>query len=360
MARRDGIGERREKPRSDRNNQRDTLAGPMAALDLGTNNCRLLIAEPNGADFRVIDSFSRVTKLGGGVAERHWLSDAAMDRTLAALHICAQKIERHGVTDIKAVATDACRRAINSDDFVKRIYQETGLVIETIDAEREAELAFNGCSPLITGVADMDAPADRVLVFDIGGGSTEIAWTRQTNWCGKNGLAVARDLAIHSIPFGVLTLSEQFDIEAICRDGFEHSVALIDRAIAEFDHCDDIAKCVAANHVQMVGTSGTVTTLAGIHKNLIRYVRRQIDGTHLDFADIERLSHEIAAMDPATRARNRCIGVDRADLIVAGCSILLAICRRWPVGHLRVGDRGLREGILLELTAARRAMVQAD
>lgn len=350
----DGMQVPRAKTHGRRNNRRAKPTDLIAALDLGTNNCRLLVAAIEGGDFRVIDSFSRVTKLGGGVAERHRLSDEAMERTLAALRICAQKITRHGVADIKAVATEACRRASNSNEFVQRIFKETGLVIETISPQREAELAFNGCTPLIKELGSTAMPADRVLVFDIGGGSTEIAWTKRYDWYDDNRLATANDLAIHSIPYGVLNLSEQFAIGEISRDGFRQSVDLIDQALSRFDHCDDIARCIADGRVQMVGTSGTVTTLAGIHKNLVRYVRHQIDGTYLRFDDIERLSVEISAMDPATRAQNQCIGVDRADLIVAGCAILLAICRRWPVGHLCVGDRGLREGLLFELLAERR------
>jgi exopolyphosphatase/guanosine-5'-triphosphate,3'-diphosphate pyrophosphatase len=317
----------------------DGAEAMLAALDLGTNNCRLLIVRPRGEGFRVVDAFSRIVRLGEGVGATGALSAAAMARTIEALKICAGKMRRHQVTHARSVATEACRRADNCADFIERVRRETGIAIEIISNQEEANLAFSGCAPLLS------ARPDKALVFDIGGGSTEV---------GCLALAPAgppRLIAWHSIPLGVVTLAERYGAGRIAPAVYEAMVGDVLGLLGEFESAQRLGPAVAAGEVQMLGTSGTVTTLCGIHLDLPRYDRSQVDGAWLDFATIERISAELAAMDWQERASLPCIGRDRADLVVAGCAILAAICRLWPVGRLRVADRGVREGILFGLLA---------
>ncbi|MDW8443258.1 MAG: hypothetical protein RML45_02265 [Acetobacteraceae bacterium] len=149
-------------------------AGPplYAALDLGTNNCRLMIAAPAGRGFRVVDSFSRMVRLGEGLAASGRLCEAAMERTLEALAVCAEKVARHRVRRLRAIATEACRKAENGPRFLERVRAETGIGFEVIGPREEAELAVESCASLLAG------PEPRALLFDIGGGSTELAWIR--------------------------------------------------------------------------------------------------------------------------------------------------------------------------------------
>ena len=314
----------------------------LAALDLGTNNCRLLVARPNGGGFRVVDAFSRIVRLGEGLAASGRLSEAAMDRAVAALRICADKMRRRGVTHARSVATEACRRADNCDIFIGRVQDETGIEIEIISSQEEAELAFNGCAPLLQG------HVSRALVFDIGGGSTELGW-----------LAVGDDGTPRldgwvSVPLGVVNLTERYGGDCITVETYDAMVAEVAAHLHPFEAAHDIACRVRAGAVQMLGTSGTVTTLAGVHLRLNRYDRSVVDGCYLDFPTINSISRALAGMNYATRADSPCIGPERADLVVAGCAILEAICAAWPVGHLRVADRGVREGILFRLLAASR------
>jgi exopolyphosphatase/guanosine-5'-triphosphate,3'-diphosphate pyrophosphatase len=313
----------------------------MAALDLGTNNCRLLVARHAGSGFHVIDAFSRIVRLGEGVAQTGRLSDAAIDRTLDALKICAGKMARRGVTLSRAVATEACRRAENCADFVSRSLNETGVRLDIITTGEEAQLAFKGCLPLL------DKHRPYAIVFDIGGGSTELGWLRfRPN-------RPPEMVAWHSVPLGVVSMTERFGAEPAPGEDseafYERMVDLVAAHLEPLKRAISGGRAIAAGEVQMLGTSGTVTTLAGIRLGLPRYDRNQVDGSHLDFADVERISAEIAHRNVAGRAEIPCIGLERADLVLSGCAILSAICRLWPVGRLRVADRGVREGILMSL-----------
>ncbi|MGH6961645.1 MAG: Ppx/GppA family phosphatase, partial [Dongiaceae bacterium] len=306
----------------------------FAAIDLGTNNCRLLIARPNGHGFRVIDAFSRIVRLGEGLAMSGALSEDAMARAIEALKICAYKIERRAVTHARSVATEACRRAGNCAAFLARVRAETGIEIETISSAEEAVLAFKGCAPLLS------VRRPRALVFDIGGGSTELGWLR---------LRSGRPPEIIdslSIPFGVVNLTERYGGSCIAPEVYDAMVAEVAGRLEDFAVANGIDRRVAAGAVQMLGTSGTVTTLAGVHLGLSRYDRSVVDGCYLDFAAIQSVSRQLAAMTCEERSANPCIGPERADLVVAGCAVLEAICSLWPVGRLRVADRGVREGIL--------------
>lgn len=310
-----------------------------AAIDLGTNNCRLLVARPRGRGFRVIDAFSRIVRLGEGLAVSGMLSEPAMGRTIEALKICADKMQRRGVTRARSVATEACRRAANGAHFLARVEAEAGLRLEIVTPDQEAELAFRGCAPLLA------RDPRRAILFDIGGGSTEVGWIA---------IGPGRSielLAFRSLPLGVVTLAERHGSDTYCVSAYEAMIEEVAVALEPLEAECRIRAEVARGRVQMLGSSGTVTTLAGIEMQLARYDRSRVDGSYLDFRAIGTISRRLAAMDCAGRAQHPCIGRERADLVVAGCAILEAICRLWPVGRLRVADRGLREGILFGLMA---------
>ena len=306
-----------------------------AALDLGTNNCRLLIAHKEDGGFRVIDAFSRIVRLGEGLARTGELSREAMTRTIDALRICARKMRRRHVTHARVIATEACRRATNCDQFIERVRRETGLIIETISTDEEAQLAVVGCSPLLDPMVPFS------LVFDIGGGSTELTWV---------GSGSDPDLIdVLSLPFGVVTISERFGPEGLPVHAYDDMVQEMTGLIRAFGERNQIREAAMSGRMQMLGTSGTVTTLAGVNMGLARYDRTAVDGCYLDFSEIEAVTRRLATMPASERAAEPCIGDERADLVVSGCAILEAFCRLWPVGRLRVADRGLREGILLKL-----------
>ncbi|NQV45718.1 MAG: Ppx/GppA family phosphatase [Rhodospirillales bacterium] len=308
--------------------------GAYAALDLGTNNCRLLVAVPDGAEFRVIDSFSRIVRLGEGLGASGRLADEAMDRTLEALNICAAIMARNGVERYHAVATEACRRARNGDGFIARVLAETGLKLESITTEREASLTFAGCHPLL------DDHLPYGLVFDIGGGSTELMWIDQSR------IGSDRLVAFHSIPEGVVTLSERFGSDALDAAAFEALLTHIDPWLDRFDSEVGASEAAGRKHLSMLGTSGTVTTLGALHLGLRRYDRSRVDGMVIDLDSIKNLNSLLASMTCESRANHPCIGPERADLVAMGCAILEAVCRRWPVDRVRVADRGIREGLL--------------
>ncbi|MEZ5669750.1 MAG: Ppx/GppA phosphatase family protein [Alphaproteobacteria bacterium] len=318
-----------------------------AAIDLGTNNCRLLVAEPlsarpGGQRFRVIDAFSRIVRLGEGLQQNGVLSQPAMDRAIRALGICARKVSQYNIAGQQAVATEACRRAANCEEFLDRARAETGLDLTIIDVQEEAALAVTGCCELL----DRNVPY--AVIFDIGGGSTEVIWIAVPTEPG----AEPHILATLSVPTGVVTLAETFGGDRITDGVFEEMVGAVADALEPFERQNGIGRHIGDDAVQMIGTSGTVTTLAGLRLGLRRYDRRRVDGTYLAFTDARAVTGRLLELDYAGRAAQPCIGQDRADLVVAGCAILEAICRSWPVGNLRVADRGLREGILHRLMPA--------
>lgn len=311
-----------------------------AALDLGTNSCRLLVACPAPSGFQVVDGFSRIVRLGQGVEQSGALSEAAMRRTLAALRICAAKMHRSGVAAARCVATAACRRARNCDSFVDRVREETGIDLEIISIEEEARLAVAGCSSLL------EDGADHALMFDIGGGSTQLVWVAVGDEAEDRG---ARILGLHALPFGVVSLAERFGGRHVLRGTHEAMVRQVATMLEPFEQRHGIGRRLAAGTVQMLGTSGTLTTLAAVHLGLARYDRTRIDGQVLSFDEVSAVMERLSGMNYRERVAQSCIGRQRADLVLGGSAILAAICRVWPVGRLRVADRGLREGILLGL-----------
>ncbi len=311
----------------------------LAALDLGTNNCRLLIARPDGAGdgFDVIDSFSRIVRLGEGVAGSGRLSARGMDRTLAALKVCARLIAHHDAARVRCVATEACRRAADGAEFVERVRRVTGLDLEILSHEDEVGLALLGCMPLV------DPVADHVLLVDIGGGSTEIAWLDRTEADPADSLRCAL-----SLPVGVVSLTEMFSAEPDPAT-YEAMGRHVLNLLAPIERRYRFRRIMDGGQLQMLGTSGTVTTLAAVLLDLPRYNRRQVDGLVVDPDSMGRVADRLCAMSNAARTAHPCIGPGRADLVVAGCAILGAILQYWPADSLRVADRGLREGILHSL-----------
>ncbi|PCK81479.1 Ppx/GppA phosphatase family protein [Rhizobium sophoriradicis] len=313
-----------------------------AALDLGTNNCRLLIAQPTRpGQFRVVDAFSRIVRLGEGLAASGRLSDEAMERAVEALRVCASKLRNREIRRMRLIATEACRQAVNGEEFLGRVVAETGLELEIIDRETEARLAVSGCSSLV------GRETRSVVLFDIGGGSSEIAVIR----IGDNRFSRLANHITHwtSLPVGVVTLSERHGGRDVTPELFEGMVREVEGMLGRFD-CPEI-EIVQTGDFHLIGTSGTVTTLAGVHLDLPRYDRRKVDGIWLSDDEVSAMQAKLLSWDFDSRAANPCIGPDRADLVLAGCAILEAIRRRWPSPRMRVADRGLREGLLTDMMA---------
>jgi exopolyphosphatase / guanosine-5'-triphosphate,3'-diphosphate pyrophosphatase len=327
--------------------ERDVVYG---ALDLGTNNCRLLLAKPSRRGFRVVDAFSRIIRLGEGVGQTGRLSEAAMARTYDALKVCAAKLERARVRRSRLVATEACRIAENGAAFLADVRAKLGLDIEVLMPEQEARLAVSGSAALI------DATCDYVLVFDIGGGSSELILLDLS----KRNRRLDRRFADRvdaqncmtawtSLPIGVVTLAERFGGRNVAPDAFEAMVAATQGMLQPFEAQHKLAAKLKGKRLHMLGTSGTVTTVAGIHLGLPRYDRNRVDGCWLNVRDVRAVTYDLLGRTYEERVAEPCIGRDRADLVLAGCAILEAVLRLWPCERLRVADRGLREGILTTL-----------
>jgi exopolyphosphatase/guanosine-5'-triphosphate,3'-diphosphate pyrophosphatase len=318
--------------------RRDQHRRTYGAIDLGTNNCRLLVARPNDGGFTVIDAFSRIVRLGEGLSQSGRLSQEAMDRAVAALSVCGEKLRRRNVSLSRSVATEACRRAANGLEFSERVRSETGILLDIIEPQEEARLAVLGCHKLLE---PGDGPA---LIFDIGGGSTELVLVEQSDSGPK----------IHSwssAPWGVVSLTESEGREAL--EGPDRLAAykrMRERARRSFANFATMLP-QDKEGIRLLGTSGTVTTLASVHLALPAYDRRAVDGLHVPIEAMQKISGMIAGMDYDERSNLPCIGTDRADLVVAGCAILEAIMEIWPARNLGVADRGIREGILRSLMA---------
>ena len=324
-------------------------AGFFAALDLGTNNCRLLIATPTARGFRIVDSYSRIVRLGEGMSASGCLGDVAMERAISALSVCAEKITRHNPKKVRAVATQACRSASNGAEFVKRAFSRTGIRLDIIPAAEEARLAVAGCLDLL------DFSMKAALVLDVGGGSTELSWIDLT----RPGLQAGNRRSAHrrspigawtSVPIGVVSLAEQFtQTAAYAPPGYRAMVDYVKTSIARFDGAEAFRPAFASGSAHMVGTSGAITSLAGLHLDLPRYVRSRVDGLWMTRTECEDVADRLAGLTVPQRAALACIGPDRADLVLAGAAILQAVQELWPCERVRVADRGLREGLLLSL-----------
>jgi exopolyphosphatase/guanosine-5'-triphosphate,3'-diphosphate pyrophosphatase len=308
-----------------------------AALDLGTNNCRLLVAKPEANGFKVLDSFSRTVRLGEGLTQSGELSEAAIIRAIEAIRICAIKMRKRGVTSARAIATQACRTARNGPDFIKRVADETGLHFDIIPPAEEARLAVRGVTPLLDRT---DAGA---LVFDIGGGSTELIWLDL-----RDRARSPKIMRWGSMPLGVVTLAEKFLGRLDAPGAYEEMTAEVKSQLKAIQGLAPPGGH-PAGAFHMLGTSGTVTTIAGIHLGLERYERSKVDGQWLKRDDIMRVIAQLKTMNREARASHPCVGEDRAELVIPGLAIFEAIFSLWTPPRLRVADRGLREGMLLAL-----------
>jgi len=333
-----------------------------AALDLGTNSCRMLIAEPDGAHFKIVDAFSKSVRLGLDLERTGSLSNAGISRTLQALHVCSRKLKKLGVTNSRFVATEACRRAANGVQFMARIRNETGLNLEIIDTAEEARLAVVSCSPLL------EPKAEQVLVVDIGGGSTELVWIDLSDVPRKDkmkamidlkpgvkdvaGLPGARVVDWISVPLGVATLMQRYS--DVYEDGakFALMACYFEEMLEGFTPYQDLVDDSILSGLQIIGTSGTVTTLGAMHLGLRRYDRNKVDGLRMGSADINAVIDRFLVLGPEGRRKEPGIGRDRADLIMSGSAILQTLLRIWPTQYIRVADRGLREGMLFSMMNA--------
>lgn len=322
------------------------------ALDLGTNNCRLLIATPAGRSFRVVEAYSRIVRLGEGLGASGRLSEAAMDRAMGALKVSAEKIRRRKVVKLKAIATQACRMADNGQAFIDRVAAETGLKLQIITPREEAQLSVAGCLNLL------DRKSDAALVVDVGGGSTELSWVdlQGEGLESDPSKFAASKLPIRawlSIPMGVVTLAERFpEGEHGGEAWFRTMVETVKAELAAFRHADGMRELFDADRAHLIGTSGAITSLAGMHLGLRRYDRSRVDGIWMSRAECEAAADLLRSLTPAQRADQPCIGPDRADLVLAGAAILQAVQELWPCSRVRVADRGLREGILMSLMSS--------
>lgn len=310
----------------------------FAAIDLGTNSCRLVIASPTPASFRIVETFSKITRLGEGIINDNELSRPAMRRTINALKVCAGVIEEYApIYRSRFVATAACRRAKNCKEFLDLVKKETGLTIETISSKEESRLAVVGCIPLL------NRNIKRALVFDIGGGSTEISLARVTN-SGKTFIE-----GFVSLPYGVVTISEAFPSQDMTALAYDTIIERTHKLLKEFDEKYNIREAIKNQEIQIIGTSGTVTVLGAVHLNLPRYNRSAVDGISITWQDIDRAIAKIKRLGDEGRKKHPCIGAQKADLTMAGCAIIEGLCSFWPIEEITVADRGIREGILLDM-----------
>lgn len=309
----------------------------FAAIDLGTTNCRLLVASPTPHSFSVKETFSRITRLGEGLITSGVLSERAIKRTIFALKLCAKKLEKYKIASSRFVATEACRRAKNGDEFIRRVKEETGIDLEIISFEEECRLGVAGCVPLI------NRNIRHALVFDIGGGSTEVSWAQ-----------IDKDNNPHlegalSFPLGVITVSEAFTGKGLSSAAYRAVVKKVMMYLEPFEKKFDILRLIEHGDVQMIAMSGTVTTIGAFHLGLPVYNRSAVDGLALSYDDLSRAKKKLEKLPYAEKEAHPCIGPQRADLSLPGCAILQGICEMWPIGEVTIADRGLREGVLLDL-----------
>lgn len=314
-----------------------------AAIDLGTNSCRLVVATPTTTSFRVVETFSKVVRLGEGIIQDNELSPRAMKRTLHALKVCRGVIDEYmPITASRFVATAACRRAKNVSSFVEMVKRDTGIELEVISSKEEARLSVVGCLPLL------NRNIKRVLVFDIGGGSTQISLARVTDF-GKTFIE-----GFVSLPYGVVTISEAFAGHEMSKLEYSTVVERTQSILAEFEEKHQINEAILNQEIQVIGTSGTVTVIGAVHLRLPRYNRSAVDGIAISASDINFTINKIKTMGVEGRCKHPCIGQSKSDLTVAGCAIIEALTTFWPISEITVADRGIREGILLDLMHSNR------
>lgn len=327
----------REKP-VEQKNETGLSEGYYAAIDLGTNSCRLVIAQPTPSSFKVVETFSKVTRLGEGIINGNMLSKPAIRRTISALKVCRAIMEEYQpLKRMRFVATAACRRALNCDEFEKSVNRETKLNMEVISSKEEARLAVVGCIPLL------NRTIKRALVFDIGGGSTEISLARITE-SGKTFIE-----GFVSLPYGVVTISEAFPAREMTKLAYDTIIERTHKILQEFENKYQISEAIKNQEIQVIGTSGTVTVLGAVHLNLPRYNRAAVDGISLSGEEMNKVIKRIKNMGYEGRCKHSCIGKTKADLTISGCAIVESLCTFWPISEVTIADRGIREGMLLDM-----------
>lgn len=348
---RDDAGDKSARRRSSRSGKSASYGPVYGAIDLGTNNCRMLLARKNRHGFRVVDAYSRIVKLGEGLTTSRSLSDDAMQRAMEALSVCAHRLARRDVKHLRAVATEACRLASNGPEFIDKVRAETGIKLEIISSEEEARLAVQGSLDLL------DENKDAALVLDIGGGSTELCWVDVAEWRRRGGYESGGRPPLRgwaTIPAGVVTLSEQFpepdSMNDEEREAWYNEMKAYTRSRMKIPKgANRLRPLFDDGNAHLVGTSGTVTSVAGVHLNLESYNRNKVDGLWITTDEMRTACNRLSTKDAKGRAGEGCIGTDRAELVLAGCAILEVVMEAWPCEKIRVGDRGLREGLLLNL-----------
>jgi len=309
-----------------------------AAIDLGTNSCRLVIATPTPSSFHVVETFSKITRLGEGIIQDNQLSKVAMRRTVNTLKVCKSVMDEYApITHSRFVATAACRRAKNIDEFLSMVQKEVGIKLEIISPKEESRLAVVGCLPLL------NRHIKRALVFDIGGGSTEVSLARVTEE-GKTFIE-----GFVSLPYGVVTISEAFPKQEMTNLAYNTIIERTQNILEQFDEKHQIYEAIENQEIQVIGTSGTVTVLGAVHLGLARYNRSAVDGLSISGNEVENVINKIKNMGDTGRRRHRCIGPSKADLTISGCAIIEALLKSFPISEITIADRGIREGILLDL-----------
>lgn len=318
--------------------RKDIDAEYYAAIDLGTNSCRLVIATPTPTSFHVVETFSKITRLGEGIIKDNELSKMAMRRTVNTLKVCKQVMNEYApIVHSRFVATAACRRAKNIDEFLNMVHKESDINLEIISSKEEARLAVVGCLPLL------NRHIKRALIFDIGGGSTEISLARVTEE-GKTFIE-----GFVSLPYGVVTISEAFPKQEMTSLAYNTIIERTHKILEEFDEKYHIYDAIQRQEIQVIGTSGTVTVLGAVHLGLPRYNRSAVDGLSISGADVENVINKIKNMGDAGRRKHRCIGPSKADLTISGCAIIESLLTTFPIAEITIADRGIREGILLDM-----------
>ncbi len=356
MNKNNGLPERKKKNKNRRvrpeyrkpeTNSSSLTESHYAAIDLGTNSCRLVIASPTPTSFRVVETFSKVVRLGEGIIQENELSSKAMKRTIQALKVCRGVMDEYApIVSSRFVATAACRRAKNVAQFVEMAKNSAGIELEVISSKEEARLSVVGCLPLL------NRNIKRVLVFDIGGGSTQISLARVTDF-GKTFIE-----GFVSLPYGVVTISEAFADHEMNTLEYSTVMERTQNILAEFEEKHHIYEAIANQEIQVIGTSGTVTVLGAVHLKLPRYNRSAVDGVAISAPDIEATINKIKTMGPEGRYKHPCIGQSKSDLTLAGCAIIEALTTFWPISEITIADRGIREGILLDLMHSHKQQTQ--
>jgi exopolyphosphatase/guanosine-5'-triphosphate,3'-diphosphate pyrophosphatase len=297
----------------------------IAAIDLGTNTARLLIADrhPDGR-FEQVSLMRAIVRLGGGFCRQQGLADDAMQRALVCLRRFSHEIARLGVQTVRAVATSAVRDAANGAAFVARVERETGIRLRVIDGLLEGSITLQGV------LAGLDQYPDNLLLFDVGGGSTEYTLASGS---------VPR--FVHSLPLGVVRLTE----------GKGEPYAMAEKINRELDaleaHLAQAQLRVDPAATLLVGTAGTATTLAALSLKMVEYDYRKVNNLVLDKNEIQRIYDQLLPLSPLERLQLPGLEPGREDLIIAGALITLLTLQRFHFDRMKVSDYSLLEGLVV-------------